>query len=429
MSEKEFMGHRLMERRLEEELPGEAELFHVLGGRELHLDEVLTRAGGIRRKRQTTRGLVAAAAVVALVAPAGVVLAHRESASGPAPLVQPTTSTSTGPSPTPTVDPSVERPISLAALAGEPVGPPPATGYVDNDVWHDPDGSTTDQSFTPYGMLDAAPIGEDLLIRTGAEQTGDPTAILVHRGSRNTVTHSWPISGGFATSVGGNVVAFAKPDGTPVVVQDGGSQWYTMPKVPAGAEVAAVRGEDCKEQSPGGGGCTVFLNSLGNQPKTWLSTSHGLVDAASAHIRSIAGVSAAGLVAGISEHHADLTTCSEVRGTDDQLVWRTCDNRFESFSPDGSRLLATNGIGDGLGDTQLDVFDARSGDPVVRYRVADGGAITWMRWEDDSHVLAVVFDQGVWGIVRVGLDGHVEVAVPPVKANGDPVNSPFLLPR
>lgn len=430
MSDKDFLGHRLMERRLEDELPREAELFEAHGGRELHLEEVLARAGGIRRKRRSVRGLVAAAVVVAVLAPAGVILAHRESASGPGPLVQPTTSTSTSPSPAPTVDPNTVHAIGFAALAGKPAGQPPATGYVDDDVWHAPDGSTTDQSFTRYGMLDAAPIGDDLLIRTGAEQTGDPTAILVHTGDRNTVAHSWPISGGFVTSPGGAVVAFAEPDGTPVVVQDGGSQWYEMPKVPAGAVVAAVRGADCKEQSPGGGGCTVFLNSLGNRPKTWMSSSHGLVDAASAHIRNLADVSTSGRVAGISEHHTDLTTCSEVRGTDDQLVWRTCDNRFESFSPDGSRLLATNGIGDGLGDNQLDVFDARSGDPVVRYRVADGGAITWMRWEDDAHVLAVVFDEGVWGIVRVGLDGQVEVAVPPVKAKGaDPTNSPFLLPQ
>jgi hypothetical protein len=44
-------------------------------------------------------------------------------------------------------------------------------------------------------------------------------------------------------------------------------------------------------------------------------------------------------------------------------------------------------------------------------------------------VLAVVFDGSRWAILRVGLDGRAEAAVPAVKVAGaDPTVSPFQLP-
>jgi hypothetical protein len=220
------------------------------------------------------------------------------------------------------------------------------------------------------------------------------------------------------------VVAFARPDGTPVVVQDGGRGWRELPRTggAAGSEVAAVVGEDCRGQAADGG-CTVFLDQRGEHPRAWVSTTHGAAGA-SAHLTSVAD--ADGLVAGIAETRPDLSACSAVRTAEDRLVWRTCADRFVAFSPDGGRLLATGPVGDGLGDTGLAVLDARSGDPLVRFRTTRGAVITRMVWEDDAHVLAVVFDRGLWAVVRAGLDGRVEIAVPPVP--GQDLDSPFVLP-
>jgi hypothetical protein len=427
MSERDFVGHRLMERRLEEELPGDAELFEALGGRELHLDEVLARAGDIRRRRRTTTGLVAAAAVLALVAPAGIVLAGRDDAGGPGPLTHPTAPASTAVTPTPSpdrsADPGTVHRIGIAALAGRPVGVLPTTGYVESGVWHDPAGGAWKVPYTAAaGVVDLARIGDRFLVAT-ADDAGHRTALLVGR-DPNALVHRWPMAGGFAVSAGGGVVAFARPDGTPVAVQDGGRSWRELPRTggAAGSEVAAVVGEDCRGQAAGGG-CTVFLDQRGVHPRAWVSTPHGAAGA-SAHLVSVAD--ADGLVAGIAESHPDLTTCSAVRTAGDRLVWQTCAARFVAFSPDGSLLLATGPVGDGLGETELAVLDARSGDPVVRYRTARGAVITRMVWEDDAHVLAVVFDRGLWAVVRAGLDGRVEIAVPPVP--GQDLDSPFVLP-
>ena len=423
MTERDFVGHRLMERRLEEELPGDAELFEALGGRELDLDEVLARAGDIRRRRRTTTGLVAAAAVLALVAPAGIVLAGRDDASGPVPLTHPTAPASTAVTPGPSPDPGTVHRIGVAALDGHPVGVLPTTGYVESGIWHDPAGGAWKVPYTAAaGVSDLARIGGRFLVAT-ADDAGHRTALLVGR-DPDALVHSWPLAGGFAVSAGGGVAAFARPDGTPVVVQDGGRGWRELPRIGgvAGSEVAAVVGGDCGGQAADGG-CTVFLDQRGEHPRAWVSTPHGAAGA-SAHLVSVAD--ADGLVAGIAESHPDLTTCSAVRTAEDRLVWRTCADRVVAFSPGGSRLLATGPVGDGLGDTELAVLDARSGDPLLRYRTVRGAVITRMVWEDDAHVLAVVFDRGLWAVVRAGLDGSVEIAVPPVP--GQDLDSPFVLP-
>lgn len=418
----DFLERRGFERRLEADLLDEADLFEQLGGHDLHLEEVLGRAAGIRRRRRTAGALVAAAAVAALVAPAGVLVAGHHDAAGPGPAVHPMAPASTSASPAPT---GVQR---LADLAAMPVGPAPATGYLDRDVWHAPDGSTWQPPAVSGGVLGVARVGDAFLVDTPSEKLAEPTAMLVQRDG--TVVHHWPMSGGFAVSDDGAVIAFVKPDGTPVVVQDGGRAWHELPRIERGTgfQAVAVVGADCKESATSAG-CSVFVNSTGQHPESWVSSSHGLVDRASTDITSLTDVRADGTRAGVTSYDEKaMTTCSRVEAPDGS-GWRTCRNQLGSFSPDGSRILARNAIGDGLGDTMLDVLDARSGEPVVRYEVAAGGAITQVRWEDDAHVLAVVFDGRRWAILRVGLDGRAEVAVPPVKVAGaDPTVSPFQLP-
>lgn len=46
-------------------------------------------------------------------------------------------------------------------------------------------------------------------------------------------------------------------------------------------------------------------------------------------------------------------------------------------------------------------------------------------WEDDTHVLVTTYSSGDWAVVRIGIDGSQEYALPPV-AGGD-MDSPFLL--
>ena len=242
---------------------------------------------------------------------------------------------------------------------------------------------------------------------------------------------SWPMSGDFAVSDGGNVVAFVQPDGIPVVVQvddQGDNQaFYDLPKIPRGSgfDVAAVVGEDCKERAENAG-CTVWVNSLGEKPESWVSTSHGFSDTARPRLQSVADVVDGELVAGVTEV-SDTGSCSEVEALDqDQPLWTTCNHRLVAFSPDGTKVLATNGYGDGLGDTQLAVYDSTDGAVLLDLAVAGQGFINRMVWEDDTHLLATMFQDGQWAVLRIGVDGSREYAVAPT--GGEDVESPFVLP-
>ena len=45
-----------------------------------------------------------------------------------------------------------------------------------------------------------------------------------------------------------------------------------------------------------------------------------------------------------------------------------------------------------------------------------------MAWEDDSHVLATLYEDGSWHLVRLGLDGDIQTVD---QAPGAPEQSPF----
>lgn len=431
----DFLARRGFERRLEVGLLEEADRFEDLGGRELRLDEVLQRAGGIRRKRRTTTALVAAAAVVALVAPAGVLLGDRDSAGGPGPASHPTAPVSVDstptpapsptPSPTPGTNPDVVHRVSIAGLSGTQAGAPPAQGYVSAGVWHAPDGSTWQAPGDPAKLLAIAPVGTSFLLAT-TDGTGRPAVELVGRDGY--LVKSWPTDGGsgFVRSPGGQV-AFVEPDGTPVVVDADGRGWLRFPdRVPRGSAftATALLGGACTASDP----CTVVVDSRGRHPEPWLVSSAGTVEPAGPRLVSVADAAPDGRLAGVTSIDEALPgTCSEVQDIRHDKLWSTCANRFVAFSPSGTKLLASGSYADGFGDTELAVQDARAGSPIVRYRTADGAAITTMQWEDDAHVLAVVFEKGRWAVLRLGLDGHVEVAVPPVPGGSD-LAAPFELP-
>ena len=47
------------------------------------------------------------------------------------------------------------------------------------------------------------------------------------------------------------------------------------------------------------------------------------------------------------------------------------------------------------------------------------------QWEASTDLLATVFENGKWAVVRIGSDGSPEYAVPPVA--GEDVENPFTL--
>jgi WD40 repeat protein len=391
-------------------LEQEAAQFARRGGTALDISQVLDRAGEIRRGRRMRATMVMAACVLAIAVPTVLVAANRDTTHEPTPA------------PAPRVDTS---PLTLGDL---PQGPAPRGGYATAHEWHPSSGHA--ERFASQGpATGVARVGSGYVVAL-SDDRGNPAAEVVapRTGSvPGTARTIYGLSGGIAVSEGGHVAAFVKPDGTPVVVQDDGRTTYTMPKIPRGSGfgAVAVTGEDCKETASNPG-CTVWVNSSGRRPDAWVSTSHGFADRASSRLQRVADVVAGHVVAGITKV-TDEGSCSEVEATDSEApLWTTCEHRLLSFSPDGSRLLASAAYADGLGDTELTVLDSATGTPLLDLRTTDQAAITQMAWEDDSHVLATIFEQNRWAVLRIGLDGKREYAVPPVA--GDDSSLRLVLP-
>jgi len=383
-------------------LSRQAEQFDRLGGSDLDLGQVLDRAGEIRRGRRMRATMVMAACVLAIAVPT-VLVATNGSGDKDLPPAPPS---------------QVDR--SALTLDGLKQGEAPQIAYVQSGALHR-DGFTYTSKGERY---------------VGAAELRNGTMVAVRdAGGKLTARaldgDSWPMSGDFAASPGGAMVAFVEPDGTPVVVTSDGNRSarksYTLPRIQRGSgfDAVAVNGASCRAgtEPP----CTVWVTSHGSSPESWTSTAHDIAQKVQPGFSTVTDVdSTNSLVAGIIDVRDDLTTCSAVEpSTKDTPLWSTCDYRLLEFSTDDQRLLATGSVGDGIGDTHLAVLDSRTGKVELDLRTADQVFIGQMVWEDGTHVLATVFEGGQWAIVRIGLDGRREYAVAPVPA--EDIDSPFAL--
>lgn len=432
MSEKDFLGHRLMERRLEEELPEEAELFETLGGHELHLDDVLTRAGGIRRKRQTTRGLVAAAAVVALVAPAGVILADRDSATGPSPLTHPTApvSTDAAPSPapttptaaptdTPTPDSGSQPAPGVLDVSHLPTGDAPHVDYLQDGKLHWADGDTTpvDTRYTPrqfVEMNDGSRVWQTVDHGTPYVEIQDPDGYF-HGAVRS--------SFGLTIDPSHTISAWLSPTGQVTVWEGRATDPRPLGEPVPGSDLrlGPVIGNDCSMV------CSVVVNVRDGAGQPWEVRDSGTRPLRDGSYLSVSDISEASLSIGLTRI-TDSSTCSKLLGGGEFVGFATCRSQLSSFSPDGQLILALPSYFDGTGPTGIGMYDLsgkrlfdRSSTQHTQAVIADAV------WEDDTHVLAATFQGGKWAVVRIASDGHLEYAVPPV-ASTDDVTSPFVLP-
>ena len=97
-----------------------------------------------------------------------------------------------------------------------------------------------------------------------------------------------------------------------------------------------------------------------------------------------------------------------------------------SFSPDGRLILADPAYHDGIGNGVIAMYDL-SGDLLFSLRSTARAQSFYpeAQWEDATHVLAPVYQDGKWALVRFASDGSMEYAVPPVA--GSDVDTPYVL--
>ncbi len=252
----------------------------------------------------------------------------------------------------------------------------------------------------------------------------EPVAVVLD-GNLAEVSRTQIRGGSLAVTPDGSIVAWLGTDGRPHVVEGGGAREFDLPAVPRGVDIAAIisDGTTCKEGA-GGNGCAVFVNS-GDAKRAWISTSHGIVDDLG-RIRAVGDASGRFLAGLISV--SDQGSCWGLFKDLDRSTWETCDHTLTDFSPSGARLLATDAYLDGLGQRSLAFIDM-DGPGLVSWQGTGDDAPTIVQtvWEDDDHALAVVYAADEWSIVRFGVDGSSEYAVPPVP--GEAGERPaFVLP-
>jgi hypothetical protein len=390
---------------LNDSLTREANQFYARGGTDLDISQVLDRAGEIKRGRRMRATMLMAACVLAVAVPTALVATRGHDTP-----VQPAHHTKADSSP--------------LSLLGLDQGAGPSPGYLADHAWHLPRGGAVDLSGLADPIREVAAFRGGFLVATQTE-TGDLAANIVR--DDGTITgKARPMQGGFAVSDTADAAGFVGPDGTAyIVTADGVEKFMRVPRG-TGFDAVAVSGT-CTGTRDDQDPCAVWVQSSGRAPASWFVTVNAASTARS-ELRTLGDVRDHGtLAAGTTVVHDDLSTCSAVETTQtDEPGWTTCGYQMVAFSPDGRHVLAMPD-GDGLGPDGLAVYDADKGTKLFDLRVADQGYVRQMVWEGSTQVLATVYQQGQWAVLRIGLDGSRQYAVPPVTAQED-VEPPFLLP-
>ncbi|WP_067437344.1 hypothetical protein [Nocardioides jensenii] len=381
------------EKELTNEFHGRADR---IDGSPISFDDVVGRAGAIRRRRRITTGVaaLAAAAVIVPTAMFGGGLFDNDAAPDPA-------------------KPNTQQVHDAVLDPSLPEGDPPRLAYVDGPTLVQPDGTTVDLGKS-YGAPRKA--GDEHLGASGFEG-GEPSIDVLDQ--QWNVIDSVPMMNGPVSSADGSVAAWVALDGT-VVTRSGGRS-LELGKVDGDyvTPVAVLGHDSCTEAD---GGCRVFVTVQNGSPVS--VDSHGIVDVVPGHFTNVAAVSADNLIAGVVTPISAAPTdpvCSAVY--DEQAMrqlFKTCDLAFgysAGFSPDNSLLAGYHSDTDGAGPRSMTIVDARTGEKALGIdldrAIGKNTSIVGADWEDDDHLLVRTMGPaanapGAYNLYRVGLDGTVE---------------------
>ncbi|HET6627508.1 MAG TPA: hypothetical protein VFG63_14050 [Nocardioidaceae bacterium] len=379
-----------------------------VGGHPIGLDAVKHSARGIRRRRRVVTGTVAAA-VLAVAVPAGMAVTGGLHQSSPDPVAP-------GPKVTRTATPQPKpKPVGEVTLTTDGLSRSgePRIGYVYGSQIIQDDGTATevDQQYAdlaPYagGWIGLA-FGQGEYAVTVLDQDGDVTGSSPG-GQSIAVTSDRSHLAYFESSRDGGVLTAVSADGGAPVTWEFAAGSAVTPVGMLGAD-------------------TVVYEESSVDPVVMVATPDGRTTPVPGLMAAGGASDAAGLISGQTESRDDGGSCWAVvdPGAKNPRLWDTCDFQLGQFSPDGRYLLASAGYGDGLGASDVAILDARTGEPVVDYTRAgrDNLFVHEAVWEDDSHVLASVFRDGEWTMVRMDLEGSLSAASPAVP--GDEMSWPF----
>jgi hypothetical protein len=396
---------------------------HSMDGTSLGLADVQGRARSIRRRR-TAAGVVGAVAAVALIVPTAALAVHNSDRSNePLPA---TNSVSPTPSETTATDPAP----GVLDVSDLPTGAGPEMDYLYDGRLYSPDGSVGDVGtrYPPHGFVELA---------DGARvwQTDDQGTPYVEIQDADGTFHD-PVQSNWGLSVNQphSIAAWLTPDGQ-VTIWEGwaseprplgdpvpGSDLRLGPVTGSGQAAPGQPGPDCAAST-----CTVIVNVHGSSPnQPWEVGESGSQPLTDGGYLDVNDVNESGLTIGFTKI-TDFRTCSKLLGGGEFQGFGTCRHQLSSFSPDGRLIQALPSYFDGVGPGGIGMYDLEGTLLFERNSNQKTQAfLSEATWEDDTHLLAPMFQDGKWAIVRVASDGSMEYAVAPVKGPYD--RSPFVLP-
>jgi hypothetical protein len=402
---------------LARELHGRVDAMH---GSSLGLGDVQLKARSIRRRRTVT-AVVGAVAAVALIVPTAALAGHSSQRNEPAPATQ-----TPNPTQTATTTDGHQPAPGVLDVSDLPTGDAPHMEYVTGgSVLHQIDGSTQDIGTRyPVSSFVALSDGSHLWLTT---HDGTP---YVEVGDGDGTLHD-PVRSGWDLSVSSThtVGAWVRPDGQVMVWNAGATDAleYRDP-VPAGSDLrmGPILGHRCGP----GESCEVYVNVSDQQAETgwqpWEVTVNGTQPLLDGDYRILADSTEGGLSIGYRKI-TDFGSCSILLGGGEFQGFETCKHTLASFSPDGQLILADPAYHDGIGNGVIAMYDLL-GNRLFDRRSTEAAQAFYpgAEWEDATHVLAQVFQDGKWAVVRIASDGSMEYAVPPVA--GEDVDNPYVLP-
>jgi hypothetical protein len=407
---------------LTRELHGRVDTMH---GSALGLLDVQRKARSIRRRRTAT-AVVGAAAAVALIVPTAALATHNGHKTEPGPATQsPTPSRTT----TTTADGQQPAP-GVLDVSDLPTGAAPQMDYVYKGVLHFTDGGTAQLNtrYTPNRFVELADGARVWLT------TDQGTPYIEIQDTDGTFHDPIPSTSWLSVNAAHSIAAWMTPDGQ-VTIWEGwasqprplgdpvpGTEWRLGPVTGVGQAEPGQPGPNCQQSS-----CTVIVNVPGATWQPWEVSDSGTHKLLDGGFRMISDEDDAGLTIGYTQI-TDTNNCSKLLGGGEFQGFATCKNTLESFSPDGQLILGLPSYPDGAGANQIAMYDLEG------KRLFDRGSTLKVQptfnqweWEDDSHVLIPVYQEGKWSLVRVASDGSLEYAVTP-RPGVDVTENPYVIP-
>ncbi|WP_341924535.1 hypothetical protein [Nocardioides psychrotolerans] len=354
------------------------------------LSDVVSTARHLRRRRNLRAGVATAAAALVLAAPF-VVNASRSSDTGNGPA---------GPSQESTA------PVTLADVA---LGAPPTIAWIDGRDYVAADGTRTRLPFDD--VVRVVPYRDSLLV----VRRGDGHVIwLGHEDEAQ-----WCGHGSLALSPDGASTAFAVSPATADCTRGGGE--ITLHVGPTGPSSTADRTRPMPLRDAGLVGILgdAVVASPYNEGQPVLLGLDGTTTTLDPLAR-VTGVNARlGLVSGRLAGSQDAPPTGAVLDpTTGSVSWTSPGWLLQDFSPDGSSVV---GLRPGAPDAPLTwgVFDAASGSQLHEFTTPAGFAFWTAVWEDDQHLLLDTTQGDAQALVRVALDGTLQLATEPSPIDAD----------